>query len=97
MILYRVKDYENEFLAASKKDMGKPDMEVFMGETVFGKTDILHVLKHLDSWAKDEKDTSLPLTMFAMSAKVRKEPYGSVLIIGYVPSLLLATWPNLTI
>lgn len=97
MILYRIKDHQDEFLAASKKDMGKPDMEVFMGETVFGQNDVLYVLNHLDAWTKDEKDHSLPLTMFALSAKVRKEPYGSVLIIGYVSCLLLTAWPSLTV
>lgn len=62
--------------------MGKPTFEVIQGEIVMQKNDILYILKNLDSWAKEEKATGLPLSLSLLNGKVRKEPLGCTLIIG---------------
>ena len=55
-----------------------------MHELLFEKNDILFTLKHLEKWTKDQKVPGMPLMLQALRAKTRQEPYGSVLIIGFV-------------
>ncbi|KKY13725.1 putative aldehyde dehydrogenase [Phaeomoniella chlamydospora] len=78
----RISDFETQYVEASKKDMAKPPFEVLQGEVGNVKNDILYNLKNLDSWAKDEKATGIPLNMSVLNGKVRKTPYGCCLIIG---------------
>ena len=47
---------------------------------------IIFDIKNLKKWAKDEKSPDVPFDMMALRPKIRKDPLGTVLIIGSVPS-----------
>lgn len=51
--------------------------------------DIVFVTKNLEKWAKDEKAKDIPLTNALMSPRIRKDPLGCVLVIGYVKPQIL--------
>ena len=48
--------------------------------------DIVFVSKNLAKWAKDEAAPDINLMNKLLSPRIRKEPLGCVLIIGYFPS-----------
>ena len=50
-----------EIYAALKRDLGKPDVEAFLGELAIVSGDIKYALKHLASWCKPHGPTVLPL------------------------------------
>lgn len=82
-----MKDNEDALIAACQQDIGKGPFEAFVTELDWCTNDILFVCKNLEKWAKDEKAPDIPLTMAALSPKIRKDPLGCVLVIGFVCSL----------
>jgi beta-apo-4'-carotenal oxygenase len=44
--------------------------------------DILFILNNLDMWSKDETAPDIPLAWKSMTTKIRKDPMGTVLVIG---------------
>jgi len=77
-----ITDYTPKFLAALKQDLRKPSQEAILGEVQFCLSDLNLALKKLKTWAKDDTDLDYPLTFAALKPRLRKEPLGSVLIIG---------------
>lgn len=70
-----------------------------MAEFGWCENDIVFISKNLEKWAKDEAAPDIPFVMKALGPKIRKEPIGTVLVIGYVLRVLLklsflfwATW-----
>ena len=63
-------------------DLGKPTFESFISEVGWVKSDILYVCKHLSKWMKDDKIADTPLTLWPMSPRIKKDPLGTVLIMG---------------
>lgn len=49
----------------------------------------IYCCDNLDKWAKDESAADIPLANKLIFPKIRKDPLGCVLIIGYMPSFLL--------
>ena len=85
-------DREDEFVDALAADLGKSAVEAYSTEIGFTLTEIGHVLKHLERWAKPRK-VSLPIHLKPGSAVVQPEPLGTVLIIApwnYPLQLVLA-------
>ena len=78
----RISDNEAALGEALKRDLGKSTFEIFLTETGWVKSDILYACKHLSKWMKDGKVSDIPLTLWPMSPRVKKEPLGTVLIIG---------------
>ena len=82
-LFYAVKDNSMRIVAALKQDLGKPGHEALMVEVDWVEKDIVYVLEHLDRWmADDTPDT--PLVFRMLKPRLRKEPIGTVLIIGCV-------------
>ncbi|CAG8574884.1 5957_t:CDS:2 [Paraglomus brasilianum] len=82
---------ENLIFDAVHKDGRKPRAEAWLGETVITKEEIVEVLKNLDNWAASEY-VKVGMGHMLNSCHVRKEPVGTVLIIGswnYPIALLL--------
>lgn len=55
-----------------------------MAESTWLLNDIVFVCRNLPKWVKDEKAEDIDLTFKFTSPKIRKDPLGCVLVIGYV-------------
>lgn len=64
-------------------DLGKGEFETYLTETGWCLNDIIFVQKNLKKWAKEESAADVPLMNVALFPKIRKDPLGAVLIIGY--------------
>lgn len=83
-LYWAVEDFTPKLLAALQQDLHKSAFEAVLSEIEWLKKDCLFVIEHLESWAKDEKlgAPTVPLTFSLMKFRIRKEPLGTVLIIG---------------
>jgi beta-apo-4'-carotenal oxygenase len=77
-----VSDNEKALLEALKRDIGKPVFESRLTEIDWVKNDILYMCKKLPQWIKDESVEDAPFMLKPMGLRIRKEPLGTVLIIG---------------
>lgn len=94
-LYWALDDYQPQILAALKQDLHRSDFESLLTEVEWLKKDCLFMLEHLEKYAKDEKLRSpdVPFTYSFMNFRIRKEPLGTVLIIGpynFPVQLLLA-------
>lgn len=62
-------------------DLGKHEMEAYETEIGLVLSDIRSAIRHLPGWMK-EKKVPTPLHLFPGKSRIRKEPYGQVLIMG---------------
>lgn len=69
---------------AFQQDLGKGPFEACLTEIDWCTNDIVFVCKNLARWAKDEKAPDIPLANAALSPKIKKDPLGCVLVIGFV-------------
>lgn len=77
-------DHQDEIAAACKADLGKGTFETYLTETGWCANDCIFAANNLAKWAKDESlSDQVDLANKFMSPKVRKDPLGAVLIIGY--------------
>jgi beta-apo-4'-carotenal oxygenase len=83
-LYYAVKDNSMRIVAAVKQDLNKPNNEAMMVEVSWLEKDIMYTLQHLDEWMADEKPDT-PFLYKLMKPRLKKEPIGTVLIIGYLP------------
>lgn len=76
-----IKNLENELLDALYKDLGKSKVEAYATEIGMLLKSIKLMRKELKNWSKT-KQTDTPLYLFPTKSYIKKEPYGTVLIIG---------------
>ncbi|KAG0196671.1 Aldehyde dehydrogenase [Mortierella sp. GBA30] len=92
--LWRMLDENTEeFCEALYQDLKKPRFESLIAEVYGTKQDIYDAMVHLNEWAKDERTAPSLLNRFGTTCIKRKEPKGTVLIIGawnYPVNLVLA-------
>ena len=79
-----MKDNADAIAVALKKDLGKGEFESNLMEIDWITNSLVFANNNLKTWAKDETAPDVPLTDKLMSPKIRKDPYGAVLIIGSV-------------
>jgi len=87
-----VTENENELLASLHKDLAKPTQEAWITEISYVTSDVDHVCKHLNKWAK-AKRVATPIVAQPGKSFIKPEPQGTVLIIGawnYPLQLVLA-------
>lgn len=82
-LTFRIKDNEAAVLEACYRDLGKGPYETSIAEIDWCTNDIVFVTKNLRTWAKDEGAPDMPFANKLISPKIRKDPLGAVLIIGY--------------
>jgi hypothetical protein len=70
-------------MEACAQDLGKPRFEAGVAESGWLLNDIVYTTRNLHKWAKDEKAPEIDLTFKFMNPKIRKDPLGCVLVIGY--------------
>ncbi|MCG7799033.1 aldehyde dehydrogenase [Staphylococcus epidermidis] len=76
-----IKNHENKLLDALYKDLGKSKVEAYATEIGMLLKSIILMRKELKNWSKT-KQTDTPLYLFPTKSYIKKEPYGTVLIIG---------------
>jgi beta-apo-4'-carotenal oxygenase len=81
-LFWGIQDNSEALVEACKKDLGKPSFETYLSEIDWCKNDIMFVTKNLGKWVKDEKAPDIPLTNSLLNPHIRKEPLGTVLVIG---------------
>lgn len=79
-IFYALSDNEKEIFEAIQADFHKAPFETLVTELGVALSELSYVINNLESWAKDEHRSSDMIWM-AMKPKIRKQPYGCVLII----------------
>ncbi|KAK3350162.1 Aldehyde/histidinol dehydrogenase [Lasiosphaeria hispida] len=94
-LYWAMEDYKEQLLAALVKDLHKSNFESLIAEVDWVKNDCLFMIANLEDFAKDEKlgAPAVPASFSLMKFRTRKEPLGTVLIIGpynYPVQLLLA-------
>ncbi|WLR46343.1 aldehyde dehydrogenase [Halobacillus litoralis] len=73
--------FEKPILNALKFDMNKSEYEAYASEIAFLKSEIDHHVKQLKTWMQPTK-VKTPLTHTGSKNFIRKEPYGTVLVIA---------------
>ncbi|KAK6584158.1 hypothetical protein PZA11_003888 [Diplocarpon coronariae] len=81
-LYWGIVDYSDALVEACKLDLGKPVFETFISEIDWCKNDIMFVTKNLEKWMKDESAPDIALTNTLLNPRIRKEPLGTVLVIG---------------
>lgn len=92
---WAIEDNKKEILGACMKDLGKGFFEAMIAEIAWVQNDIVFMANNLDKWCKDEKAADINFTNKFMSPRIRKDPLGMVLVIGYV--LVVSLGPMLTV
>ena len=77
-----MKDNEELIAEACKKDIGKSQFETYLTEIGWCMNDIVFMSQNLARFAKDEAAPDIALTNKFFGPKIRKDPLGTVLIIG---------------
>ncbi|KAI1081307.1 aldehyde dehydrogenase [Whalleya microplaca] len=75
-------DYTEKFQAALKQDLRKPPQDAILSEIGHAINDLNLALKKVKTWVKDDRDLDYPLTFSPLKPRIKKEPLGTVLIIG---------------
>ena len=81
-LYWGIVDHSDALVEACKLDLGKAEFETYLAEIDWCKNDIVFVTKNLAKWMKDEKAPDIPLTNALLNPKIRKEPLGTILVIG---------------
>ncbi|KAK4665562.1 Hexadecenal dehydrogenase [Podospora pseudopauciseta] len=83
-LYWALEDFKPQLVEALKSDLGKSSFEALLTEVDWVKKDCMWMLDHLDSFVKDQKlgSPDVPATYSIMNFRVKKEPLGTVLIIG---------------
>ena len=89
MFATSLKDHDQVLVEACRRDLGKGAFETYMTEVDWCTNDIIFICKNLAKWAKDEKAPDIPITLAPLRPKIRKDPLGCVLVIGFVEVWLL--------
>ncbi len=76
-----VKKYETQILDALRADLGKSDFEGYMCESGFVLSEISHMCRNVNRYAK-KQTVPTPLAQFAAKSYKKPTPYGSVLIMS---------------
>ncbi len=76
-----IQEHEGELLEALRLDLNKSGFEGYMSEIGMVLGEVRHCLKHVRSWAKDQR-VSTPMAQFSSKSFVVAEPYGVVLIMS---------------
>jgi beta-apo-4'-carotenal oxygenase len=84
MFSYSVKDHEEDIVRACALDLNRPRFETEIAESSWLLNDIVFTTRNLHKWVKDEKARDIDLHFKIMRPKIRKDPLGCVLVIGYV-------------
>ena len=86
-LYWALKDHEADILDACVKDLGKGYFEAMLTEITWVQNDIIFMTNNLEKWMQDEKPDDISFTNKFVSPRIRKDPLGVVLVIGYAALL----------
>ncbi|MFM8314844.1 MAG: aldehyde dehydrogenase family protein, partial [Deltaproteobacteria bacterium] len=76
-----IRAYESQILEALKADLGKSELEAYVGEVGSLLEEIRFAVRHLKKWMKPEK-VATPMIQWPAKSRLYSEPLGVVLIIA---------------
>lgn len=76
-----MKDNEAAILLALKEDLNKSPFEAYATEYYMVWEELHFALRHMEQWCRDSR-VKTPLTQFPAKSYIRREPYGTVLILS---------------
>jgi beta-apo-4'-carotenal oxygenase len=79
---YRLKDNESLIAEACKRDLGKSSFETYLTEVGWCMNDCIFMANNLPRFSKDEKPEDINFQNRFFGPRIRKDPLGTVLIIG---------------
>lgn len=88
-LYWGMRDNADAIASACKKDLGKGQFETNLTDIDMVLNDIIYTCNSLEKWMKDETAPDIPLFNKILRPKIRKDPLGCVLIIGYVLGLAI--------
>ena len=74
-------EYEDSIIEASRKDIGRADVETFFTEVNGNIDELTYAIRNVQKWTKPRK-VKTPLWLFPSQSRVYPEPYGTVVIIS---------------
>jgi hypothetical protein len=84
-LYWGLKDNEALVMEACKRDLGKSSFETYLTELSWCMNDIIFMSKNLARFAKDETPEDIAFTNKMFGPRIKKDPLGTVLVIGYAP------------
>ncbi|KAF2010795.1 aldehyde dehydrogenase [Aaosphaeria arxii CBS 175.79] len=81
-LYWGLKDNSELIAEACKKDIGKSSFEAYLTEISWTMNDCIFMSKNVTKWAQDEKPEDIALTNKFFGPRIRKDPMGTVLVIG---------------
>ena len=88
LTLDSLKDNADAVYEACKMDLGKPAFETYISELGWCMNDCIFMANNIEKWMKEESAPDIALMNKFFAPKIRKDPMGAVLIIGYcLPSM----------
>jgi beta-apo-4'-carotenal oxygenase len=81
-LYWGIEDHADALVESCKQDLAKPVFETYISEIDWCKNDIIFVTRNLEKWMKDEPAPDIAFTNSLLNPTIRKEPLGTVLIIG---------------
>lgn len=78
---FLINDNNEAFVEAIRKDLGRSRFETVFAEIMGTTNEIIEAISCLDKWAKTEKPWA-GMAWAAHGAEIRKEPKGTVLVLG---------------
>lgn len=81
-LYWAIKDHEADILEACQLDLGKGYFEAMLAEITWVQNDIIFMTKNLEKFVQDEKPADISLSNKLVSPRIRKDPLGTVLVIG---------------
>lgn len=83
-LYWAIEDNKNQIVEACKQDLGKGFFEAMVAEVAWVQNDIIFMTNNLEKWVQDESAKDIDFANKFMRPKIRKDPLGVVLVIGYV-------------
>lgn len=83
-LYWAIEDNKDLIVEACKRDLGKGFFEAMVAEVAWVQNDIIFMTNNLEKWAKDEPAKDIDFANKFMRPRIRKDPLGMVLVIGYV-------------
>ena len=77
------KDNAELIKEACKRDLGKPEFETYLTEISWCMNDCIWMADRVRQFAKDEPAPDIPWTNKPLRPRIKKDPLGTALIIGY--------------
>ncbi|RFU29923.1 hypothetical protein B7463_g6429, partial [Scytalidium lignicola] len=81
-LYWGIADNQEVLVEALKSDLRKSEYESFLSEIIWCQNDIIFMSKNLAKFMKDEPAPHIAFTNSLLNPRIRKEPIGTILIIG---------------